>query len=59
MLFGDRGDDTLNGGPGNDTLTGGLGKNIFICGTGPDTVTDFNVTQKDLAPENDCEKYKR
>ena len=51
MLFGDRGNDTLNGGPGNATLTGEPGKNIFICGTGPDTVTDFNVTQKDLAPE--------
>ena len=58
MLFGDRGNDTLNGGPGNDTLTGGPNKDIFICGTGPDTVTDFNVTQKDLAPENDCENIK-
>ena len=58
MLFGDRGNDTLNGGPGNDTLTGEPGKNIFICGTGADTVTDFNVTQKDLAPENDCENIK-
>ena len=58
MLFGDRGNDTLNGGPGNDTLTGGPNKDIFICGTGPDTVTDFNVTQQDSAPENDCENIK-
>ena len=58
MLFGDRGNDTINGGLGNDTLTGGPNKDIFICGTGPDTVTDFNVTQKDLAPENDCENIK-
>jgi Ca2+-binding RTX toxin-like protein len=58
MLFGDRGNDTLNGGPGNDTLTGGSNKDIFICGPGPDTVTDFNVTQQDSAPENDCENIK-
>jgi Ca2+-binding RTX toxin-like protein len=58
MLFGDRGNDTLNGGPGNDTLTGGPDKDIFNCGTGPDTVTDFNVTQQDSAPENDCENIK-
>ena len=58
MLFGDRGNDTVNGGLGNDTLTGGPNKDIFICGTGPDTVTDFNVTQQDSAPENDCENIK-
>ena len=58
MLFGDRGNDTLNGGPGNDTLTGGPNKDIFICGPGPDTVTDFNFTQQDSAPQNDCENIK-
>ena len=58
MVYGDRGDDTLNGGSGNDTLTGGPNKDIFICGSGPDTVTDFNVTQQDSAPENDCENIK-
>ena len=58
MLFGDRGNDTIDGGLGNDTLTGGPNKDIFICGTGPDTVTDFNVTQQDSAPENDCENIK-
>ena len=58
MLFGDRGDDTLYGGPGNDKLTGGPGKNIFICGPGPDMIIDFNVTQQDSAPENDCENLK-
>ena len=55
MLFGDRGNDTLKGGPGNDTLTGGPNKDIFICGTASDTITDFNITQKDTTPENDCE----
>jgi len=55
MLFGDRGNDTLQGGPGNDTLTGGPNRDIFICGTASDTITDFNNTQKDTTPENDCE----
>jgi Ca2+-binding RTX toxin-like protein len=57
-IIGDRGDDILIGGPGNDTLTGGLGKDIFICGTATDTITDFNLTQKDSIPENDCENLK-
>lgn len=58
-IFGDRGNDVLIGGPGNDTLTGGFGKDIFMCGEGTmDTVTDFNLTQKDTAPENDCENIK-
>ena len=55
MLFGDRGNDTLVGGPGNDTITGGPNKDIFICGTATDTITDFNIGQKDTTPENDCE----
>ena len=54
-IIGNRGNDILIGGPGNDTLTGGLGKDIFICGTATDTITDFNLTQKDTTPENDCE----
>ena len=57
-IFGDRGNDVLIGGPGNDTLTGGFGKDIFMCGEGTDAVTDFNLTQKDTAPENDCENIK-
>ena len=40
-------------------LTGGHGTDIFICGTALDTVTDFNVTQKDTTPYNDCEKIKK
>src|SRR5688500_18865149 len=54
-IFGDRGNDMLMGGPGDDTLTGGLGTDKFICGTAIDTITDFNATQKDTTPENDCE----
>ncbi len=57
-IYGDRGNDMLIGGPGNDTLIGGPGKDIFICGTATDTITDFNITQKDTTPENDCENIK-
>jgi hypothetical protein len=57
-IVGDRGNDILIGGPGNDTLTGGLRKDIFMCGTGADAITDFNLTQNDSIPENDCESIK-
>ena len=57
-LFGDRGNDVLVGGQDNDTLTGGIGMDTFICGNGTDLLTDFNVTQKDSTPENDCENIK-
>ena len=57
-ISGDRGNDILMGGPGEDTLTGGQGTDIFICGSATDTVTDFNVTQQDTNPENDCENIK-
>ena len=54
-LFGDRGNDVLVGGQDNDTLTGDIGMDTFICGNGTDLLTDFNITQKDSTPENDCE----
>ena len=57
-ISGDRGNDVLIGGPDNDTLNGGYGKDIFICGDGTDTIIDFNITQKDVTPENDCENQK-
>ena len=57
-IYGDRGNDMLMGGAGNDTLSGGPGKDIFICGPATDTITDFNITQKDTIPENDCENIK-
>src|SRR5215204_5278810 len=50
--------DTIRGFGGNDTLVGGPGKDIFICRTATDTITDFNITQKDTIPENDCENIK-
>jgi Ca2+-binding RTX toxin-like protein len=57
-LYGSRGSDVLIGGSGKDTLTGGIGQDIFICGTGDDTIRDFNKTQKDTIPQNDCENAK-
>lgn len=57
-IYGDRGNDVLVGGQDNDTLTGGVGKDTFICGNGTDILTDFNLTQKDSIPENDCENLK-
>jgi Ca2+-binding RTX toxin-like protein len=56
-LLGDAGNDSLDGGGandrligglGNDTLTGGLGADRFVYNNsneGPDTITDFNVSQ--------------
>jgi hypothetical protein len=29
-----------------------------MCGTGADAITDFNLTQNDSIPENDCETIK-
>jgi RTX calcium-binding nonapeptide repeat (4 copies) len=57
-IYGDRGNDILVGAEGNDILTGGYGRDIFICETGLDTITDFNTTQKDTTPYNDCENIK-
>jgi hypothetical protein len=54
-LYGGRGNDILIGGSGKDTATGGIGQDIFICGTGNDLIRDFNKTQKDTIPQNDCE----
>ena len=34
------------------------GRDAFICREDGDTITDFNITQKDTIPENDCENIK-
>jgi hypothetical protein len=57
-ISGERGIDILMGDSGNDTITGGLNKDIFICGSATDTVVDFNITQKDTIPKNDCENIR-
>ena len=54
-IYGDRGNDVLIGGLGNDLILGGPGKDIFICNEGTDTLADFNLTDGDIIPENDCE----
>jgi hypothetical protein len=54
-LYGGRGNDVLIGGSGKDTFTGGIDQDIFLCGTGDDIIRDFNKTQRDTIPQNDCE----
>lgn len=54
-IYGDSGNDILIGGPGNDLILGGPGKDIFICNDGKDTIADFNLTDGDMTPEDDCE----
>jgi Ca2+-binding RTX toxin-like protein len=57
-LYGGRGNDVIIGGKGKDTATGGIGQDIYICGTGNDLIRDFNKTQGDSIPQNDCENAK-
>ena len=40
---------------GDDTLTGGPGADEFFCGTGTDTVTDFEVGIDEIKDGNNCE----
>ena len=47
LLFGNRGDDILNGGAmGNDTLVGGAGADNFVFegNIGKDIISDFDTT---------------
>jgi Ca2+-binding RTX toxin-like protein len=50
-LFGDGDDDTLTG----DGFFGG-GTDFFSCGTGIDTITDFNAAEGDTKTA-DCENF--
>jgi serralysin len=47
------GKDIIISGEGNDISAGGKGKDIFMCGSGVDTVKDFNPTEGDI--QLDCE----
>jgi len=46
-LFGEAGNDVLEGDDGNDTLSGGIGADKFNGSSGTDTATDFNADQGD------------
>ncbi len=48
-LSGCSGSDKILGDNGDDLLTGGQGADFFRCGPGKDTVTDFSVTEGDVA----------
>ena len=50
MIYGNTGDDTLNGGAGDDTLSGGAGADqfAFLARGGADQVVDFTVGEDSL-----------
>ena len=50
ILQGTDSNDTLRGGKGDDTLTGGKGGDLYVLAAGDstDTLTDFNLKEKDL-----------
>ena len=47
---------TLFGESGDDTLTGDGGSDAFSCGSGIDTITDFNADEGDTKTA-DCENF--
>jgi Ca2+-binding RTX toxin-like protein len=49
-------DDELFGDDGDDTLEGEEGADFFSCGTGIDTITDFNAAEGDTKTA-DCENF--
>jgi Ca2+-binding RTX toxin-like protein len=66
-LHGDNGDDNLTGSntgdpdqlfgeDGNDTLNGGVGATSFSCGSGTDTITNFDTSKGDTKTA-DCENF--
>ncbi len=55
-LHGGTGDDRLRGDSGNDKLFGDDGKDAFDCGTGTDTIMDFNPGEGDTKT-SDCENF--
>ena len=53
-LNGGKGNDELYAQDGDDTLEGGPGANFFDCGSGFDTVVDFDPSKGDVTNDN-CE----
>jgi Ca2+-binding RTX toxin-like protein len=56
ILNGAGDDDELFGDDGDDTLEGEEGADFFSCGTGIDTITDFNAAEGDTKTA-DCENF--
>lgn len=54
LLVGGKGDDHIVSSSGDDVLIGGDGADYFECGSGLNTVVDFNPKQGDLV-SNGCE----
>ena len=55
-VIGDTNDDQLFGDGNSDTLTGNEGADAFFCGSGRDTITDFNADEGDTKT-GDCENF--
>jgi Ca2+-binding RTX toxin-like protein len=53
LLVGGKGDDHINSSTGDDIMIGGAGADYFECGSGLNTVVDFNPTNGDLV-SNGC-----
>jgi hypothetical protein len=53
---GDDNNDLLFGDGNNDILTGDEGPDSFSCGSGRDTITDFNANEGDTKT-SDCENF--
>jgi Ca2+-binding RTX toxin-like protein len=49
-------DDLLFGNSNNDVLSGEEGADSFSCGSGRDTITDFNAAEGDTKTA-DCENF--
>ena len=55
-LHGGSGNDELIGEGNNDVLSGNEGADSFSCGSGRDTITDFNAAEGDTKTA-DCENF--
>ena len=53
LLVGGKGDDHINSSTGDDIMIGGAGADYFECGSGLNTVVDFNPSNGDLV-SNGC-----
>ena len=56
FIWGGKGNDDLHGGKGADLMWGGSGANHFDCGSGDDTIMDFEPSKGDTK-ESNCEDF--